>query len=101
MFYYSNLRTGNKSVSWKILINFCVALLLTYVVFCFGIDRVSNRILCIWVASLLQFLCLSSLAWIGIEAYLIYCKVTDVSYVANKYFVLKVTVVGWGESLSL
>ncbi|XP_072050044.1 uncharacterized protein [Amphiura filiformis] len=91
---------GKRRVPPQILIQLCVALLLLYLVFYVGIDRVSNRHGCIIVAALLQYLILVSLMWMAVEAFSLYLNVVNCSrqpYPAD--FILKASFVAWGLPL--
>ncbi|XP_071497838.1 adhesion G-protein coupled receptor G6-like [Diadema antillarum] len=49
--------------------NLSLALLCLFVVFAVGVDRVEWGVGCIVVAALLHFFCLSSVLWMGVEAF--------------------------------
>ncbi|XP_072035390.1 adhesion G-protein coupled receptor G6-like [Amphiura filiformis] len=96
---FRQLRSGNNAISRKILIQFCMALFLLYFVFLVGIDRVSHRGGCIFVAALLHFLTLVSLSWMGVEAYHMYLNVVKVFDAIPEHFLLKASLVAWGFPL--
>ncbi|XP_072023224.1 latrophilin-like protein LAT-2 [Amphiura filiformis] len=90
------LRSGKNAISRKIRIQFCLALFLLYFVFLVGIDRVSHRGGCIFVAALLHFLTLASLSWMGVEAYHMYLNVVKVFDAIPEHFLLMASLVAWG-----
>ena len=74
-----------------------MALFLLYFIFLVGIDTVSNRNGCIFVALSLQYLTLASLAWMGVEAFNLYMKVVRVFDAEPSNFLLKASCIAWGE----
>ena len=97
LFITRRLRTGPQSTPRKILIQLCTALFCLYLVFLVGIDRVSNLKGCAFVATLLHFLTLASIMWMGVEAHNMYLSVVKVFDVHPEHFVMKASVVAWGE----
>ncbi|XP_071511441.1 adhesion G protein-coupled receptor G3-like [Diadema antillarum] len=79
--------------------NLSLALLCLFVVFAVGVDRVEWGVGCIVVAALLHFFCLSSVLWMGVEAfhmYLLFVRVLR-NYVPR--LLLKCSLVAWGLPL--
>ena len=94
---YRRLRIGINATPRQILINLCLALFFLYFIFLVGIDQVSHRNGCIFVAFLLQYFTLASLMWMGVEAYNLYFVVVRVFDSAPERFVLKAAIVAWGK----
>ena len=90
------LRIGSRSIPRKILIQLCTALFCLYLVFLVGIDQVSNLIGCASVATLLHFLTLASIMWMGVEAHHMYQLFVKV-FGHSEHFVMRASVVAWGE----
>ena len=91
------LRIGSRSIPRKILIQLCTALFCLYLVFLVGIDQVSNLIGCASVATLLHFLTLASIMWMGVEAHHMYQSLVKVFDAPSAHFLMKASVVAWGE----
>ena len=101
LFFYRRLRIGINAIPRQILINLCLALFFLYLIFLVGIEQVSHRNGCIFVAFLLQYLTLASLMWMSVEAYNLYLIVVRVFDSAPERFVLKAAIIAWGKWCSI
>ena len=96
-FSYRRLRVGSKAVPRHILINLCLALFFLYLIFLVGIDLVSYRNGCIFVAFVLQYLTLACPLWIGVEVFSLYQSLVRGFDVRLCHFVPKATIIAWGK----
>ncbi|XP_070189273.1 adhesion G protein-coupled receptor L3-like isoform X2 [Littorina saxatilis] len=92
------LRRDNPS---KILVNLCIALALSNLVFVAGMHpyALENTVGCKVVAVLLHFSLLSSLCWMAVEAFYMYLALVLVFKTYYTNFILKCSLVGWGIPL--
>ncbi|XP_076445246.1 uncharacterized protein LOC143283086 isoform X3 [Babylonia areolata] len=92
------LRRDNPS---KILVNLCVALTLSNLVFVAGMQpyALDNLIGCKVVAVLLHFSLLSALCWMAVEAFYMYLALVLVFKTYFTNFILKCSLIGWGIPL--
>lgn len=81
----------------KILINLCLALIGIIAVFLAGIDSTGNQAACKTVGVLIHYFILSALLWMGIEAFNLYLLLVLVFSRDITHFILKCSLVGWGE----
>ena len=79
------------------MISFCVSLLLLYLVFVIGIDKTSPRHGCTVVSVLIHYFSLTSVSWMGVEATNMYILFVKVMGVHISKFLLKASLVAWGE----
>ncbi|XP_019621177.1 PREDICTED: adhesion G-protein coupled receptor G7-like [Branchiostoma belcheri] len=92
-------RTGHAKNQRLVLINLCVALLATLVIFLAGINRTASPIGCKAVAALLHYFLLAALMWMAVEAVNLYRAVVQVFDNASENFVIKTGAVAWGFPL--
>ena len=86
----------------RILISFCVSLLLLYIVFLAGIEQTSSRAGCIVVAVFVHYFTLTSMAWMAVEAANLYLKLVKVFGVEMQNFMIRASIAAWGRlNLSL
>ena len=79
------------------LMNHCIALLVTIVVFVTGINHVSNPLLCRSIGVLLHYFSLSSLLWIGCTGVCLH-RLIRTSIEPEEYNpVLRYYMVSWGK----
>lgn len=81
-----------------IMIQWCVSLLLLYIVFVIGIDQTQSPTACTAVAALLHYFTLSSVLWMGIEGvnlYILLVRVMDVP--RTRRFMPIACLVAWGN----
>ena len=96
-FSYRRLRDETNAEPRQILINLCLAFFFLYLIFLVGIDQVSHRNLCIFVAFVLQYLTLVSPMWIAVEAFNLYQSLVRDSDEQVRHFVPKATIIAWGK----
>nr|KAG5702993.1 hypothetical protein BaRGS_014816 [Batillaria attramentaria] len=96
--YKARTRQTNPS---KILINLCVALALSNLVFLGGMQEYAfnNHVACKVVSVLLHFSLLASLCWMLVEGFYMYLALVLVFRTHYSNFVLKCSSVGWGVPL--
>ncbi|XP_019646073.1 PREDICTED: adhesion G protein-coupled receptor L3-like [Branchiostoma belcheri] len=92
-------RTGHAKNQLLVLINLCVALLATLIIFLAGINRTASPIGCMVVAALLHYFLLASLMWMAVEAVNIYRAVVHVFDHVSGNFIIKAGAVAWGFPL--
>ncbi|XP_019620358.1 PREDICTED: adhesion G-protein coupled receptor G7-like [Branchiostoma belcheri] len=92
-------RTGHAKSQLLILINLCVALLATLVIFLAGINRTASPIGCKVVAALLHYFLLAALMWMAVEAVNVYRAVVHVFDYVSGNFIIKAGAVAWGLPL--
>ncbi|XP_055888101.1 uncharacterized protein LOC106072137 isoform X1 [Biomphalaria glabrata] len=92
------LRRDNPS---KILINLCLALMASNLVYLVGMQdyTFSDMASCKAVAVLLHYFLLSSLMWMAVEAFYMYLALVRVFKTYFTNFILKCALVGWGIPL--
>ncbi|CAL1538527.1 unnamed protein product [Lymnaea stagnalis] len=92
------LRRDNPS---KILINLCLALLSSNLVFLIGMQDYTfdNTSSCKVVAVLLHYFLLASMTWMAVEAFYMYLALILVFKTYFTNFILKCSLVGWGVPL--
>ncbi|KAL8620952.1 hypothetical protein ACOMHN_044099 [Nucella lapillus] len=95
---FKKLRRDNPS---KILVNLCVALALSNLVFVAGMQpyALDNLVGCKIVAVLLHFSLLSALCWMAVEAFYMYLALVLVFKTYFTNFILKCSLIGWGVPL--
>lgn len=95
---FKKLRRDNPS---KILVNLCVALALSNLVFVAGMQpyALDNLVGCKIVAVLLHFSLLSALCWMAVEAFYMYLALVLVFKTYFTNFLLKCSLIGWGIPL--
>ncbi|XP_047142311.1 uncharacterized protein LOC105845287 isoform X1 [Hydra vulgaris] len=98
---YSTFRKLRMNLAPKILINLCVSLMVTLIIFLALVEQTKPRVLCQAVASILQFFILSTFFWMaveGINLYRMFVKVFRGSY-SSRIFMLKSSAFAWGIPL--
>ncbi|XP_071133675.1 adhesion G-protein coupled receptor G6-like isoform X1 [Mytilus edulis] len=97
-FMFRKLRVNNPS---KILINLCMALAVTNVIFLVGMQEytLDNYIGCKIVAVALHYVLLSAMCWMLIEAFYMYLALIKVFNTYFSHFLLKCCLFGWGMPL--
>lgn len=97
-FMFRKLRTNNPS---KILINLCIALAITNIIFLIGMQdyTLDNEIGCKIVAVSLHYVLLSALCWMLVEAFYMYLALIKVFNTYFSHFLLKCCLFGWGVPL--
>ena len=85
----------------QILLNFCIALSLTLIVFLVAAERSNTSSLgaCRAAAIALHYFVLTMFVWTSIQAYNMYRAFVTVIPTYHSKFILKCCVVGWGEWL--
>ncbi|KAL8588189.1 hypothetical protein ACOMHN_063585 [Nucella lapillus] len=93
--FFRKLRRDNPS---KILINLCIALLLSNLVYVAGMHpyALDNLASCKTVAVLLHFSLLAALCWMAVEAFYMYQALVLVFKTYYTNFLLKCSLIGWG-----
>lgn len=91
-----------RDIPAKILVQLCVSLLLLNLLFLLDgwLARHPSRGLCISTALFLHYFLLTSLTWAGLEALHMYLSVVQVFLPYLSRYMLKVSLIGWGEDLS-
>ncbi|XP_048769035.2 adhesion G-protein coupled receptor G2-like isoform X2 [Ostrea edulis] len=97
-FMFRKLRSHNPA---KILINLCIAISATDLIFLAGQQEyaLNSVVGCKIVAALLHFFLLSAMCWMLVEAYYMYIALIQVFNSYISYFLLKSVTVGWGIPL--
>ena len=81
----------------------CLSLLAAILLFTFGVNTLTGSAsldLCKVLAAFLHYFLLSSIVWMGIEAYNLYqdlVKVFDTSFISQTQFMCRAGVVGWSK----
>ncbi|XP_035664570.1 adhesion G-protein coupled receptor G2-like [Branchiostoma floridae] len=83
----------------RILINLCVALLATLIIFLAGIDATSSPAGCTAVAFLLHYFLLAVFLWMAVEAFNMYLAFVKVLGTYVSRFFLKAAILAWGLPL--
>ncbi|CAC5372501.1 unnamed protein product [Mytilus coruscus] len=93
-FMFRKLRVNNPS---KILINLCMALAVTNIIFLVGMQEytLDNDIGCKIVAVALHYVLLSAMCWMLIEAFYMYLALIKVFNTYFSHFLLKCCLFGW------
>ena len=89
-----------KDVS-KFHVQLALSLIFMLVVFAVGIDRTENKAGCITVGVLLHYLILVAWMWMAAEALLLFQKLVIVFTNVSLKYLITVSVICWGKSLSL
>ena len=86
-------------MSGQILLNLCLALIFSLVVFLAGIDRVDDEVTCVAMAALLQYFVLVAVLWMGLEAFHMFVNIVldRLPGELGKTFVLKCAAIAWGK----
>ncbi|XP_071115301.1 adhesion G-protein coupled receptor G6-like isoform X1 [Haliotis cracherodii] len=97
-FMFRKLRRDNPS---KILVNLCIALAVTNLIFLVGMQDYTfkNTISCKAVAVMLHYFMLSALTWMAVEAFYMYLALVVVFKTYFTNFILKCCFIGWGLPL--
>ncbi|KAJ8019910.1 Adhesion G-protein coupled receptor G6 [Holothuria leucospilota] len=93
---YVSIRKFRGSRPKQIILNLCVALLGLYCCFLVGINRTNNQIVCVIFGGLIHFFCLSTVAWMSVEATQLYLLLVKVIGAPVKNFLLKCSLIAWG-----
>ncbi|KAJ8042984.1 Adhesion G protein-coupled receptor L3 [Holothuria leucospilota] len=80
-------------------INLCIALIAFYLTFLIGIDRPDNPLGCRITSSFIHFFCLSSMAWMSVEAVLLYNLINKLNRTGVKYLLPVGMIFAWGIPL--
>ena len=98
-FYCFIFRDLRSKAPTQILLNFCIALALTLIVFLAGTERsrTSSLAACRAAAIALHYFVLAMFVWTSIQAYNMYLAFVKVMPRYHSKFILKCCVVGWGE----
>ena len=85
------------------MISFCFSLLFLYVVFIIGIEQTKPVAGCIVVAVLLHYFTLTSIAWMAVEAFVMYISFVKVvgRWAHISKFLLKASLLAWGKLFKL
>ncbi|KAI8481574.1 hypothetical protein Bbelb_406740 [Branchiostoma belcheri] len=94
-------RTGRAKNQRLVLINLCLALLATLIIFLAGINRTTSPIGCMVVAALLHYFLLASLMWMAVEAVNLYRAVVQVFDSVSGHFIIKAGAVAWAGLILL
>lgn len=81
----------------RLLLNLCAALLGLYIMFIFAVHSSNVRPLCAIVSIMLQYFMLVVFMVMGAEAINLYVKLVVVLGYVITHFVLKATIICWGE----
>ena len=81
----------------QILIHFCFALFFLYLIFLAGIDASHSAIGCTFVAALLHYFTLTTVAWMGVEARNMYLTLVKVFDAETPHFMARACAAGWGK----
>ncbi len=93
----SKLRTGK---SRQIFINFCVSLLMLYIVFLAGVDNArGSGGGCVFVGALLHYLTLTTMMWMAVEARNMYVSTVKVFPEETTRYMIKAGLLAWGSPL--
>nr|KAG5702986.1 hypothetical protein BaRGS_014809 [Batillaria attramentaria] len=97
----SSAEFSHSSKPTKILINLCVALALSNLVFLVGMQEYAfnNHVACKVVSVLLHYSLLASLCWMLVEGFYMYLALVKVFMTKIPNFVWKSAIVGWGVPL--
>ena len=85
----------------KVHVNLSCGLLGLYLLFIVGVDRTEWPNICMGFAVSLHYFLLVSIAWMGIEAFIMYLMFIKVLNSYTPKLLLKLCIVGWGKSISL
>lgn len=98
MFWFRKLL---KDIPAKILVQLCVSLLLLNLLFLLDgwLAQHPSAALCISTAFFLHYFLLTSFTWAGLEALHLYLSVVQVFLPYLSRYMLKVSLIGWGEEL--
>ena len=97
-FFYTFRKIRTKTPS-LILLNFCLALSLTLIVFIVAAERskTSSASSCRAAAIALHYFVLAVFIWMAIEAYNMYLCFVKILPTGQSYFITKSMITGWGE----
>ena len=95
-FFFRELRFDRDDAA--MLMNECLALLVTIVVFVSGINQVSNKLVCRSVGVLLHYFVLSSLLWIGCSGICLNRLIRTAIKPEEYNPVLRYYMTSWGKS---
>lgn len=76
--------------------NLCLALLGLYLSFLLGIDQAEHPGVCRAMTSLIYFFCLSSMAWMSVEAFYIYMLIWKYKRSSIRHLILIAIILAWG-----
>ncbi|KAJ8043031.1 Adhesion G-protein coupled receptor G4 [Holothuria leucospilota] len=76
--------------------NLCLALIGLYLSFLFGIDKADKPSVCRLMTSVIYFFCLSSMAWMSVEAFYIYKLIWKCKRNNIKHLISVGALFGWG-----
>lgn len=80
----------------QIIIMLCSSLLGLYLSFVIGIDRTEHPTVCVTFGGLIHFFCLSTVAWMSVEATQLYLLLVKVVNAHVRHFMMKASVIAWG-----
>lgn len=91
-------RSIRAKVISKFHVQLCLALLLLYLIFLIGIDRIEVEGVCIAMSFLIQYIALVSVFWMGAEALLMMKTfIFDVFGNTSKRFIILISLFCWGK----
>ena len=95
-------RKLRRDVPAKILVQLCASLLLLNLLFLLDgwLAQQPSSALCISTAFVLHYFLLTSVTWAGLEALHMYLSVVQVFLPYLSRYMLKVSLIGWGERRS-
>lgn len=94
--FYLSISKLRNSQPKRILLNLCVSLLGLYSCFLIGIKWTEPSTACIIFGGLIHFFCLSSVAWMSVEATQLYLLFVKVINTHVTHFLMKASLVSWG-----
>ena len=97
-FFSSNFRELRTKAPTQILLNFCIALSLTLIVFIVAAERskTSSIASCRVAAIALHYFILAVFMWMAIEAYNMYLCFVKILPTHHSHFMIKCLLAGWG-----
>lgn len=92
-------RKVRTDVSLKVHINLTIALILLNVYFLLGyiVEAPSSTGLCLYMALSLHYSLLATFAWMALEGFHLYLLLVKVFNIYIRRYMLKLSLVGWGE----
>ncbi|XP_071850126.1 adhesion G-protein coupled receptor G7-like [Apostichopus japonicus] len=76
--------------------NLCLSLIAFYLSFVLGVDRRDNPQMCKVISALIHWFCLASLAWMAVEAFIIYKLIYRFERSNTKHLMLYAIIFAWG-----
>lgn len=96
---FIHFRQYRNGVSGQILLNLCLALLFSLVIFLGGIKQINDEGTCVTMAALLHYFVLVAMLWMGVEAFHMFVNIVldTLPGELGRTFVLKCAAVAWGK----